>query len=172
VLLYWVIRRKFPRDELLKLSLGRAFEVAEMCWVLGDRYDIPEFQDDAMMVILQILNADKALLPYGIKHTFSHTRPGSKLRILATEEPVLNIYTKRMAFDQLDDYFNSMNFVGEFMELYERLRDPTGKEWARVAKRLQKPGTDDCEHWKSFMVADGATRLAEIAQTANPLALR
>jgi len=76
-----MMRREHPEHELLT----RPDVLAVGCWILGDKYDIPEFQDEAMLALLVSI-ANNSLT----KDMFSEIALGvpidSKLRALIAEE--------------------------------------------------------------------------------------
>ena len=121
-------------------------------WIHGDKYGIPQFQDDVMWELvlafaLQMLDIST------VKLAFDNTPVNSPLRRLMAEELVDAIETGDK-FDSADlDFFDGVvRFSAELMRTMERKEKRIG-EIRVLAFRLHSP-----EWLANFMVGDGPKR--------------
>ena len=75
--------KEFPYD-----ACGHHQELLVRCWVLGDKYDVTGFQDDAMPGLLHVLDEDETTCDV-IREAFESSAPGSVLRRLFAEEAIV-----------------------------------------------------------------------------------
>ena len=153
VLVFWMFDKKLPEedfsaelDEKLQLLLVE-------CWVLGDKYEIPEFQDLVMLELLHHFNS-KGITPETAKRAAAMTTSGSKLRILAGRQ-IAQYATggTKMAIDTFDGALGVEGFASEVIELI-RPGNTSGKTWV-VTYIGQKDGKWRLQMWKDFMVGSG-----------------
>lgn len=142
VLLYWIMHRKQPDDLLVKSDL-----VAVRCWVLGDKYDIPRFQDEAMFALLAIYS-ERRPRKGTIGEAVVSSAPSSKLRKLMAEEVVFMLFTKLGS--TISPTFDGIGFLGELMEMCACW---AFKE-AALSNRPKRRAKQNAKIWKEFMVCE------------------
>lgn len=112
VFLYWLLKREMPKDVLKVNDL-----LAVRCWVLGDKYDIPVFQNLAMVALIRKYDNESPSLEV-IKEAVSNTRQGSVLRRIMAEECVVRL--QRLEPDALSpndmDQLDGYGFMRDFFE--------------------------------------------------------
>ncbi|KAK5688477.1 hypothetical protein LTS10_000455 [Elasticomyces elasticus] len=122
VLLYWIVKHKLPLVSEVTSSGGTVWESAETseidqelsvrCWVLGDKYGIPAFQDLIMLELLKELDIDTRRAPItAVKLAFDSTPPGSALRELMAEEAAMVIKDSGAPYDALDQFDGIVGFT-------------------------------------------------------------
>ncbi|KAK4895435.1 hypothetical protein LTR27_006499 [Elasticomyces elasticus] len=96
IFLYWVMTKELPSSGVVR-ALRRSDEggtatydislhtLCIRCWILGDKYDVPVFQNYIMLELLNLFER-KAPGLHTIKEAFENTPPGSILRELMAEE--------------------------------------------------------------------------------------
>jgi len=99
-----------------------------------------------------------------IQEAFLQTPPGSRLRRLMAEKLVDLVRDKTLEYNRLDDLLNGSNFVGEFLEVRDRMSAEVVL-W-QIAYRLGYEGAQRqiVPTWKDYMVGDRAIRLAGYAE--------
>ena len=155
VLLCWVVGRRFPRK-----AMAGEQELAVSCWVLGDKYGIVEFQDEAMLSLLKTIDTFQAERET-IAMAFRGTPPGSKLRLLMTEEMLYNLSaTERLGISHqwtlrssdIDGILNGLNFAGELLEVQQRCTHDQDEFWAAIGNRFEDGSSEQQSKWKEYMV--------------------
>ncbi|KAK5132407.1 hypothetical protein LTR08_009090 [Meristemomyces frigidus] len=159
VLLFWLMRREFPR----KAMTGKE-ELAVSCWVLGDRYGISRFQDEAMLSLLKTM--DTAWLGReAIISAFKGTPPGSMLRRAVAEEVVNNLdQGQGLRFTDIDNMLNGLNFAGELFEAQNRYADRESHSVSRHDEIICRFGSEEQEvrpTWEEYMVGKKYPSFAE-----------
>ncbi|KAK5136592.1 hypothetical protein LTR08_002606 [Meristemomyces frigidus] len=113
VLLFWMIKNTLPdtQDNAHTMIL---------CWVLGDKYAMPVFQDHAMLELLRT-NSTQELGFEALKLALSMSAPGSKLRKLVAEELVY-LANDRAVVDwgSLETMIDGMGILGDYFRAQER----------------------------------------------------
>jgi len=158
MLLYWIFERKLLTDDANEFAM-----LLFKCWVLGDKYDIKQFQDNAMFALLRSLDSNSMAMLFEtdeITSAIEQTAPGSVMRTLFMEEMVMMIwYHEEWAYDDLKDYA-SLNCLGDIL----RARDLYQQDERAVIYRFTVPRDGSQAPWTKFMVGDGAKRLAGYAK--------
>lgn len=164
VFLYWVVRRKLPPTEELMPALtnddpdlNTDHSLVVHCWALGDKYDIPTFQDEVMLELLRSQDS-KCMELSAVKLAFEHTPPGAKLRELMAEEVGGRLAHGEIEYEQLDMFDGIVGFTSVLARKAKELQDL--EVWF---SSLQKtPGYDDdreewvnSDKWRSYMVGEG-----------------
>lgn len=158
VLMYFITRAGTlpPAKDLFHVRTdcdGTDFTLAIRCWVLGDKYGIPAFQD---LVILELL-AHLQLRHFSIgeiKEGFQFTAPGSTLREVLAEETVLEIeYEGRIIFSELDECDGIPAFTSMIASALSAYHTNGGTEGLlpRVPWEVDRAVT----RWTKFMVGGG-----------------
>lgn len=83
VLLSWMMPREHPEHEVLT---GPNL-LGVRCWVLGDKYNIPEFLDKAMLALL-VSVVDNAMATEVYREVADHSPPASPSRALVAEDAI------------------------------------------------------------------------------------
>ena len=156
-LLYWKINGSLPEldgldDKELQLQLVQL-------WVLGDKYNITELQDLAMLELLEILRSDITSIDI-VKVAFENTALGSPLRKLMAEETV---YLKRQLgswknenFDKLD---GCVGFTAALFEAMDQVDEDDDNLSEMGERRLQDDDDGErTEKWKEYMVSGGPNK--------------
>lgn len=143
VLVYWIIKREMPK------TLSDVPTCCVRCWVLGDRYDIKDFQDQAMLALIRYCE-DKRLDVGVMKEAVSNSAQGTKLRQLVAQEAVR--YQNKDKNASLDDFkdFDGVGFTTDY--LYAQYAYDNG---TIRYKRLEEGDRNVKPAWKEFMVGDG-----------------
>ena len=157
LLLSWAVKRSMP-------SWPFADSLSDVCretlltrsWVLGDKYQILQFQDEVMVELLSFY-AESSGHQAEIKHAVSITAPGSKLRRLMAEELVHLIYDyDGMKMEKLDD-FDGLGFFAEFNATRDRLQNSQQSSdslyrFGRTADAFDVHGP--AGSWRKYLVGD------------------
>lgn len=165
-LIFWIFDKKYPEENLESRMSRREMEEdlekkeameEELqvflihCWIVGDKYDIPDFQDLAMLELLHHLN-QSYMLPLAAELAASGTAPGSKLRLIAAQDIAL-VATKR-AEDAIDEYESALSVSGFALEVIKEIK----RQEQNCEDTLDigcKNGIGREDSWKKFMVAGG-----------------
>jgi hypothetical protein len=145
VLLYWVMRGQVPSGDEFKGDEAMALVHA---WILGDKYDIEDFQDYVMMELLCWLQ-HRSYLPEMVKTAFENTPRESKLRKLMAEEVAYSIRACDAPFWSLDIFDGVEGFIGEFAAALIRHGE---KGMAGLKEGVVR------SRWNDYMVGDGPSR--------------
>ncbi|KAK5121391.1 hypothetical protein LTR85_005223 [Meristemomyces frigidus] len=142
VLSYWMLRRKLPANSALKYPL-----LAVRCCILGDKYGIEDFQDEAMLALLQC--CEKANVGFGlIKEGVLNSTPGSPLRRLMIELLVPYVYEdghhEQTSYQELD-VFDGRGYMSEFLEAHD--------SWTEQEEDFGCFFDED-ERWRTFLVGN------------------
>ncbi|KAI6891253.1 hypothetical protein KC318_g13908 [Hortaea werneckii] len=117
----------FPEDDydawaVLMFWMMSAFHIAKdklkpdlliKCWVLGDKYEIPEFQDQIMLELLFMVqyNDTEDIIRLG-----SELSPaGSVLKRLIAEEAAVALKNNNVDFESLEAAFNGNGMLRDFV---------------------------------------------------------
>ncbi|RMY65141.1 hypothetical protein D0863_09309 [Hortaea werneckii] len=118
----------FPEDDYdawiaLVFWMMKTFDIAKeeltpelliKSWVLGDKYEIPEFQDQIMLELLLTFEEDYAL--EDIIRLGSELSPtGSVLKRLIAEEAAVALRREMMDFESLEAAFNGNGMLRDFV---------------------------------------------------------
>ena len=146
-LLYWKLNGKMEipegHDDSKKMQLV-------YCWILGDKYNIKEFQDLVMIELLMTLEEWVAPLEV-IQLAFKNTTGNSPLRKLMARHAVINICEGNCERQHLQIFDGVVGFITELVEAYD-IRDE--KENGVNGLFVSVDG-DDEDEWMEFMVAGG-----------------
>ncbi|KAK3628305.1 hypothetical protein LTR56_018697 [Elasticomyces elasticus] len=160
VLLHWLFRRSLPQwvdvDSETKESL------LIRCWVLADKYQVHDFQNEAMMDIMMHQSQHPACIR-NLMHGVKVTAAGSKLRRIMAEELVWQVYIKKdIQFTELDQ-LDGPSFIGDFLTAKVHF-DQNNNVFAGPAKfgaaMLTTPGEGPPGVWKEYMVGGWLPRRA------------
>jgi hypothetical protein len=120
------------------------------CWILGDKYDIKEFQDIVVLELLVTLEDSVAPLEV-IQLAFKNTAENSLLRKLMARHAVINICESNCERQHLKIFDGVTGFITEPVEAYD-IRDE--KENGINGLFVIVDG-DDEDEWMEFMVVGG-----------------
>jgi len=120
VLLFWIVARELPSvDEICSTGSGQnddgMHSVYVRCWVLGDKYDIPAFQDLIMLELLKTFHYGSTLTIENPKLALENTPPGSVLRELVVEEVLNGLQSKVIDCERLDELDGIVGFMSRVM---------------------------------------------------------
>lgn len=114
-LISWMFRQKTPEQ----VHFDDA-ELAIRCWALGDKYIIPDFQDEAMLHLLWYVDTEH-LSGEEIKLGVLNSPPDSLLRTLMAEECARE-YDNTVGMKDLV-CLDGIGFLAEFFEAYRQLQE-------------------------------------------------
>ena len=147
VLLYWKMKGHIPSQ-----SIGtseEALTILMRSWVLGERYNLPFFQD---MVMLELLNVvDSSWVPVSlVKEGFEGTPPHSKLRGVLAEEAFWWARYGRCNADEdvLDECDGVIGFASALMTVVLE------GEKQFPCPRLPRKGHNCHYRWRGHMLGD------------------
>lgn len=155
LLLFWIFKCELPDYSQVKTSsLGECDRLLILfvhCWILGDKYQLPKFQDLIMLELLLKLQ-DTTLRGFALQKAVETTPPGSKLRQLAVRETVFSAIEERNGFEGYEAALNTVGFGLEVVQGIERWREE-GEETEYDFGTSSGEGRNDI--WEQFMVAGG-----------------
>ncbi|KAK5688473.1 hypothetical protein LTS10_000451 [Elasticomyces elasticus] len=194
VLLYWMITHKLPKaaelllqqfefegeeheedkkeeedkkDEEDETRTDTDHKLCIRCWALGDKYDVPDFQDLIMLELLRSIELEPIQLDE-IKEGIECTGPGSKLRDLMAEELAREVSAGDIETSELDAFdgvagfsnilvakinrlaeWKQLNPLNSFVEFTPRV--PLGLEMCREGgspyRNFMVDGERPVQHW-------------------------
>lgn len=99
------------------------------CWCLGDKYQMPLFQDHVMLAFVNHWSCGCDAFGQAVREAYENTRSGSKLRKFVTECVVAgSIDLEFSVGGDLDEFDGLAGFTRASMEALN-LRLTKGKEW-------------------------------------------
>ncbi|KAK3619866.1 hypothetical protein LTR56_023760 [Elasticomyces elasticus] len=173
VLLYWMFKHDLPDDEQRRTDDCEGWELLMVeCWAMGNRYNIPKFQDLVMLELLDCLRKYTTFETDTIKQAFATTPAGCALRMVMAE--LVAGHLQDEIFDLGPE--NLREFEGYSGCLAEI--DRAVKEWSGTSRRIVDEDARECcvmsvvemvvasqqlhfkdqqgvPRWKKFMVAGG-----------------
>lgn len=136
--IFWMNYKRIPKSlDILGINDCEISHLVR-CWILGDKYLVPLFQDAVMIELFQCLHAQSSHYPrqYSlnsgtevhldfIQEGFEGCAPGSELRKLLAEYLIWDFKTTHMvtptSFDMFDGICGVTGEVLKALELYESL---------------------------------------------------
>ncbi|KAK5165100.1 uncharacterized protein LTR77_009197 [Saxophila tyrrhenica] len=146
MLLWWKAKGNVPTPRC-----NFRTETFVQAWIMGDKYDIKDFQDDLMLEIIVHLETNVLDLRTA-KLAFENTVPGSPLRTLMAEELADQVRQEDGAkgFQEIFSMFEGVvGFTAEVVEALDTYEN-CGKD--NLKKERSK------QHLARFMVGDGPRR--------------
>lgn len=152
ILLHWAFARRLPEDaEDCPLLLVHS-------WALVEKYNVVDFQDEAMFALLSWCNNESADVET-IEKAFESTAPGSKLRHLMAEELLY-----RVESGEGDDHELSNEGIDNFLKTSKLDHVTFATDILKARKRcaldeyyfqrFKKKKGNRSGKWKTFMVGD------------------
>lgn len=146
VLLHWMYIHELPEHLIHKDH--ELFDVESLlnCWILGDKYIIPDFQDPVMLSLLHFLD-ECSLSLLAIQFNVKRTAPQSKLRKLLVEQMVFEI--REGSFDDEDDldgFDGAVGFTGGLiaeLRRYAALSHEEKSDYYHFSKAILVKGSSD-----------------------------
>ncbi|KAK0357178.1 hypothetical protein LTR59_003059 [Friedmanniomyces endolithicus] len=156
VLMRWAFARTVPRwnDGRDDDGIDSGFELLLIdCWVLGDKYQIPAFQDEVMLELLYYYREETIGFDV-VKHGVAVTISGSALRRLLAEEVMTNNMEGGVTEDL--NQFDGMHFLADFVTARERYDDTGTKgffdRFGKERKATLEAGPGGT--WDEYMVGE------------------
>lgn len=155
IFIHWLLRGNIPHGH--GLSVIKA-------WTLGDKYDIPQLQDDNMFELLEEFDQNERKSLEGIEKAFAMCPPGSLVRKFLADQVVMFTGggTRYMSFEAManlmswEDFGPVLEDAGSCKDILEALirrrrdRDRDGMwNWKRGDNGAGKPV------WLRYMVTEG-----------------
>lgn len=137
------------------------------CWMLGEKYEVPCFQDAAMIELLRQLEAaNSILLLQDITHTYWWERQ-TELMELILEELIKSIYhygrdPTDLGLDRLDYYKGATSAL---LRMHQKFLKDTDSFFNRFVKR---DGISTAR-WEDFLVYDGIKKAWDRDQAGDPI---
>lgn len=162
-LLYWITTGEFGCTGT-KLPKSNDIPRLVSCWLLGNSYDVPDFQDCAMIYLLRYYDNDYSkkvgLNNDQIEEAFDNTVRDSPLRVLIAEEIIKEqrregrkIIGSTRQYDSISEVPQAIN---EARDRFARSQGsvPAGRS-EKFSLRLHTGDMEETGLWKGFMVGDG-----------------
>lgn len=167
----------FPEDDydawaVLMFWMMSAFHIAKnklkpdlliKCWVLGDKYEIPDFQDRIMLELLLIFEVDYAT--EDIIELGSRLSPaGSFLKRLMAEEAAVALQNDKTDFESLEAAFSGSGMLREFILAH----DNCAADEKFYGRRFESPAAEDpiseeernekwrSPTWQNYMISNAS----------------
>ncbi|RMZ09161.1 hypothetical protein D0862_03693 [Hortaea werneckii] len=133
-------------------------------WVLGDKYEIPQFQDQIMLELLFIFEGESAT--EDIIELGSRLSPaGSLLKRLIAEEAAVALQNDTTDFESLEAAFSGNGILRDFI----LARDNCGADEEFYTRRFESPAAEDqssqeeewdeewrSPSWQNYMISNGS----------------
>ena len=122
------------------------------CWILGDKYDIKEFQDIAMIHLLKLTDSEYITVNLA-KLAFENSAPSSPLRTLMAEELACLIVDSESG-----EYGGDEDYEHKHLQVFDGIPGFASELLYAIDKRrFQGIGARLCEDgpWEDFMVEKG-----------------
>lgn len=153
-LFYWIVKKELPA----KVNDSQPLLVHS--WALGEKYEVIDFQNDAMLQLLRYSNTDP-IKNEAIESAFALTQPGSKLRKLMAEELIRKVEDPGERLEALDipyaDGVEVASGAGPFGMVTELLN--AQRRYAQCGdaffERFAEREDHRFERWKDFMEGNG-----------------
>ena len=151
MLLYWKIKGELHYDRTTESDSTARHEVIDQsvrCWILGDKYDIKEFQDIVILELIELVR-DSSVPLLTIKLAFENTPPKNALRTFMAEEAVWRIMRRRdYAHEDLGVMDGVIGWSTELMQALDRHKEDKSSisYKGRTIKRIG---------WARYLVGDG-----------------
>ena len=140
--MYYLMKNKLPESAYYGVAQGTRSLVRT--WILGEKYQLPEFQDLVMLELLEHLDCWEYSMAV-VREAFEGTPVGSPLRKLMAEEAVEMVRWGLVDKEELDVCDGVVGFTRAFAEAYEAYMD-NGDVVFRYLKYHK---------WHELMVAGG-----------------
>lgn len=146
VVLYWMVNREVPGEPIEPKA--SVYRVLIACWIMGDRYDMPAFQDVVMMELLNRLDVFSPSMAL-VKLAFESTIPGSKLRLVMAEE--LGWMIKHGRCGEQCEELDCCDGILDFTSAIAFAMRPGVDDLASRLPRASKPEND---RWCEFLIGE------------------
>lgn len=151
ILIYWMIKGVLPESKFEdNVKEREAQDWLVWCWVLGDKYHLPAFQDVVMLQLLYIIR-DTGITTESATIATSNTPPDSKLRKLVANEIIYSVYRNHSQWiTDFDDALAAPGFASDAMTALEEYR---AEGLAPEICYLRKDnGGERTGEWREYMV--------------------
>ncbi|KAK4890422.1 hypothetical protein LTR27_010829 [Elasticomyces elasticus] len=125
VMHFWMLKHELPpAAEIPEVSIPGVKDdifkhaIWVLCWIMGDKYGIPSFQDLVMLELIRLI-AETSPSINTIKYSFEQTAPGSLLRELMAEELAMLVANKYVEYEDLESFRD----IAGFLSLHTRKMD-------------------------------------------------
>ena len=161
LLLYWVFKGAMPVRTAYSHDDIAAFVG---CWCLGDKYLMPELQDQVMLDLLLVLEGDKFASVDIVKQAFENTAAGSKLRDVMAEEVLRTMHLwDNDGGVEFDDYDGIAGFTAAIVAAKDR--DPKGDYFY---DRFRDNSLSYTSKWRYYMVGEAVCQCNVNARFPEP----
>lgn len=156
VLLFWMITKKLPEDSMGLLSVHDKetlqFSLVQ-CWTLGDKYDIPEFQDLVMLELLD-LSSEGLVTVQAAEEAFANASPGSQIRKLFSRLIVSAVFLLKV--EDMEAFECLEGLTGYTTELMQTLhsRGKRKGRWDNLAWLMDTQAGRLSGNWEEYLVGD------------------
>lgn len=151
VLVFWMIMKRLPEKATENTGKEDRTALLIYCWVLGDKYGLPEFQDVAMLELL--FRSRRCWMDAEhVELIADNTMSGSKLRRLAVGEVVL---AKMEGTASTPDFTPAYDVPGFAEDVEEGVWSWVQDASVWCSEIGQKDGSGRDGMWKDYMVIEG-----------------
>ncbi|KAK3619034.1 hypothetical protein LTR56_024289 [Elasticomyces elasticus] len=163
ILLYWMLIKELPETALGTRAM-KDQELAEFelllvrCWAVGERYQVPQFQDLVMLELLVFLYRGHSPLIglVTLKEAFATTPPGRPMRKLVARNVAQQLRGQSLHHNDLDMFDGIAGCMAEIVKAVGELPScmngcvmPQQRDQKKVATSMAK------RPWDGYMVAGG-----------------
>lgn len=145
LLLYWAYHHRLPEPPGEYDSWVDNCDDLVSAWLLGNKYDIPSFQD---LVMIELLQINECLDHHYIETAFTTTKSGSPIRRVLVEKIVYLYVRGELKHDYLDGLGRIIGFTSAFAKAMEAHR----KEGEGMFKRMPWQRNDQGDRWIEYML--------------------
>lgn len=146
MLLYWIRKQGLPRtlydlDPLIT------------CWVMGDKYGIPGFQDAVMLEMLRIFE-HRAPKVREVAYALEHTANGSILRKLLVQQLADGVYESGgTTIGEVEENIMGYGVLGEWMEACKLLEQDSGVfSWPFSQEQSVSTKREGRASWRDYLI--------------------
>lgn len=118
-LIFWMFKSSLPEPEA-----GNDCVVLDSvrCWYLGERYNIPRFQDLIIRRLILQLQDEEIPVLEAAREAFTYHRPKKKLQVLMMECIFSRLYTeKTIDYEDLDVFDRVPGFISFLARTFDSL---------------------------------------------------
>lgn len=154
-LLFWIFTKSLPED-LINTTQVRDEETSQLllvqCWILGDKYEIVDFQDHIMIELLD-LSTDKFISLQAAEEAFKKTLTGSKLRLFVSRLIVVAVYGCEE--QKLEDFDTLEGVPGYTTQMMSTLQKWHHGAWRSHTSLMATEDGRKSAEWRDYLVGEG-----------------
>lgn len=156
LLIYWMVEGQLPPECNDEKESAEPQLVLIRGWILGDKYDIPQFQNEVMLALLWVLENATTMSPESAAVAAAGSLPLSKLHKLVCHQIVRVVYVKKER--DVEEFERATAVIGLAAELVSKL-DMFHTDFVSgadfVSGYLERGGFSR-DLWRKYMIGDGS----------------